>query len=264
MGINSQAIILDGYDKEKAAYLLSLLRPMGVINHQLTRIGQNGDGGYLMINEGLDNNIVYNFGIADEVSWDLALAERGCLIWQYDHTIITTTDTHANFKLHPLGLAAMAGEDMRKTIREALDSNEHSKQRDMLLNIDVEGHEWKVFNNISSCCFENFLQIVVELHLDISYFSNHEMMDYAIAALENVNKTHQVVHVHGNNNGHSYVLNGFLLPSAIEVTFLNRKEHSFEGSHDYYPRIDDFPCNENKSELILGLIGDSWKMNVLW
>src|SRR5208282_1114392 len=56
---------------QMAKKVLSLLRPMDVVDGSLVRKGGRNDGGYVMLNSHTENTIAYSLGIGDDVSWDL-------------------------------------------------------------------------------------------------------------------------------------------------------------------------------------------------
>ncbi len=253
-------IILPCADINQISRFLSALAPMEAVGCNLVRVGHDGDGGYVMINEGLDNAIAYNFGIGAEVSWDNDLLLRGCQIYQYDHTVEKTPCNNINVHFHKKGLSAVGGGDdeMLLSIGEALESNKHSDLSGLILNIDIEGGEWDVLNNIEACKMDSFNQLVVEFH-DIHSLVHPEKLDYMIAALDKVNKTHQVVHVHGNNNGGIGIVNGIALPDVLEVTYLKKNGYSFSECNDFFPRCADKANTPAAEDFVLGTIGRSWK-----
>lgn len=85
------------YLHERGVNLFRLLRPMNVIGKPLVRIGHLNDGGYVMVDSGLSNAIAYSCGIEWDVTWDLEMANRDTLIYQYDHTIECLPQEHQNF-----------------------------------------------------------------------------------------------------------------------------------------------------------------------
>ena len=48
--------------------------------YRLIRIGRKNDGGYIMADD-LRGSVAYSFGISDDPSWDLAMAEHGYSVY---------------------------------------------------------------------------------------------------------------------------------------------------------------------------------------
>ena len=67
--------------------IYQLLRPKDVYGKKKVRIGKEGDGGYVLLNDFENISIAYSFGICNDVSFDLELAEKNIDIFMYDHTI---------------------------------------------------------------------------------------------------------------------------------------------------------------------------------
>lgn len=244
----------------RAEEFLDLLAPMSMKDHSLIRVGPNYDGGYIMVNDKLDNNVVYNFGIGEEVNWDLGLTMRGSTIFQYDHTIEKPPLTNNNMRFFKLGLSPILCDDKKmKTIEELLIENGHENKTDMILNIDIEGGEWDVLSSISPDILSRFYQIIIEYHFLYSIV-NKEIGEKYIRALKNINKSHQVVHVHGNNYGPNAILNNFTyLPTYIEVTYVKKTGINFEICDEIFPRSIDKPNKPGTYDYALGPIGLTWK-----
>ncbi len=79
--------------KALASLLLSVIRPLTPVRFSKIRIGnQPGDGGYVMVADWEDVVGAVSIGIGGDVSWDLAIAERGIDVYQYDHTVASPPD----------------------------------------------------------------------------------------------------------------------------------------------------------------------------
>ncbi len=76
--------------------LLQILKPYNCIGATKIRIGNNNDGGYIMIAPRPEEKIAYSFGISDESPWDLEMATQGLKVYQYDGTIDSPPDKHPN------------------------------------------------------------------------------------------------------------------------------------------------------------------------
>jgi hypothetical protein len=76
-------------DQEQAEIIdfLSYLTPCRSRRFGKIRLGRNGDGGYVLLDDFTGVSAALSFGIARECSWDSAMAQRGIDVYQYDHTV---------------------------------------------------------------------------------------------------------------------------------------------------------------------------------
>lgn len=126
--------------------------------------------------------------------------------------------------------------------------NGHESHRDLILKMDVEGAEWDALMDLESETINQFRQIVFELH---DMYLPHTF-EKICKVLSQLNKTHQCVHVHGNNYGPSKCIGGMVMPHALEVLYVRKEDYKYVPSHHFYPREFDMPCNPNADEMILG------------
>lgn len=227
-----------------------ILKIKELVNHQYIRIGRKYDGGYVMCDDFEQHGIAYSFGINDDVSWDLDMAQRGYEIYQYDHTIDKLPIENAKFHFYRTGLAdSISHEDCVKTLEEILTDNKHTQEENMILKMDVEGAELGCFEITPSEIIAQFDQIVLEMHGQ--FFKEH--IDRFIAIAQKISATHDVIHVHGNNNGLVYFKDHIAYPCAIEVTFVKRIKNRTKNTEKcYLPKPFDYPCNSFVDDLCLG------------
>ncbi|MBU2838317.1 hypothetical protein HF670_01775 [Acidithiobacillus thiooxidans] len=239
-----------------AKSILSTLHPMNQNKGHLVRIGRNNDGGYIMVNDGIDNIIAYSCGISDDTSWDLDMASRGCHIYQYDHTIDNVAVKNNNFHFFRIRISGDAlndATDNASSIADIIRYNGHTENRDMILKMDIEGSEWNALYVTDSHLLSNFSQIVIEFHwlLRIDNCWRKKIID----VLKKINITHQSVHVHANNFGAIGLVGGVVLPETLEVTYLRREGNIFSVCTKCFPTALDTPNNELDPDYFLGPIG---------
>lgn len=233
----------------------SLLRPMDVVDGTMIRVGGDFDGGYIMLDRGLENATAYSFGIGDEVSWDYALAERGTEVYQYDHTIGSFPLAHRNFKSFHCGISPTKSEDKNfKTLEEAIVEHGNHKRRDLILKLDVEGSEWKTIESAPRVILEAFAHIIVEFH-GFTNMSNIANWNRRLKVLKKLNEVHQCIHVHANNWHNPVMIGGVMMPDLIEVTYVRREDHSFKICDRIFPTEIDQPGSPFKSDIFLGALG---------
>ena len=250
--------------------LCALLHLHEVPGLGLVHVGREHDGGYLMLDDfrGEDDGrrIAYSFGISDDVSWDLAMAERGYDVYMYDHTIEACPGSHERFHYHKLGIGARSEpENLLCTLGEILAVNGHEQAEHMILKMDVEGAEWQVLDLLPDSVLQRFDQIVLELHWLVTSMEegkNAEML----RVLSRLGRMHALVHLHGNNNASHLELGEQAIPDVIEVTYVSRRSYQARALRSaVLPSSLDMPNCAALPEIILGswtgdLQGmDEWK-----
>ena len=228
----------DHQSGETAKKVFSLLRPMDVIDGNLIRRGGQNDGGYVMLNSPTENAPAYSLGISDDVAWDLDMAAAGCTVYQYDRSIAALPTTHPNFKWFKLMIGTTTGTDTI-TVADAINRNGHEALNSILLKMDIETAEWDVFQSIDEQILSKFSQMIVELHCVLP--NSRSLIAKIEAVLRKLNQTHQVIHVHANNNGCLGIMGGVVIPDTFEVTYVRRRDHEFTDCKKVFPTTLDAP-----------------------
>lgn len=206
--------------------VVSLLSPMGVSGGQYKRFGRDCDGGYVMLDEISPETIdaAYSFGIADDVSWDEAIAVLGIDVYMYDHTIEQLPKNHSRFHYFKEGVAGRSEESGLRRLGEFVLRNGHGSSQKLILKMDIEGCEWDVLDDASSEEVGKFVQIVIEYH-DLKPDATDDDWSKMISVLNKLNQTHQCIHVHANSFCSINCLGDLVLPSVLEVTYIRRMDH---------------------------------------
>ena len=217
------------------------------------RVGQLNDGGYVMWDDFDGVRVAYSVGIERDVSWDIDMAKRGIQVYQYDHTIDSPPEICSNFHFSKKGLTGIwrSEHPEMETLPRLIAQNGHSRERNMVLKMDIEGSERSVLREIDINTLRQFSQIVIEFHdLCNSKFEND-----LIFGLDKLNATHQLVYVHGNNHRTVAVRGGKVLPDVLETTYLRRDDYQFKSSSQCFPTSLDFPNAKGKADILLGYWG---------
>ena len=88
-----------------ALQTLRMIKPKKVEYFEKARIGNAGDGGYIMLDDFNGIEAAYSLGINDDVSWDLNIARLGIDIFQYDHTIDKLPEENSRFHWFRTGIS---------------------------------------------------------------------------------------------------------------------------------------------------------------
>ena len=234
---------IDLFSAEKYDHIMSLKQMLSCVateNLNMVRIGNKHDGGYVMCEPSMmGGNVAYSFGIANDVSWDMDMAKRGYEVYMYDHTIDGLPENHKKFHFFKKGLSEK-GVDYENlfTLQTLINNNHHLNQENMVLKVDIEGSEYGFLRN-EQYDLRCFSQIVIELH---------NILDFNIAikeAIARLVETHISVHLHANNYGKVYYIDGIPFPDTLEATFVRRDIVR--------------PCKSDTYTLPLGVDSPNWE-----
>ena len=142
--------------------MLTLLTPYD-IDKKKVRVGAKHDGGYILADDLRPDQTILSYGIANEISFDLDMANNGHLIYMFDPTIDALPSEHPNFRFFKEGIAPVTNVDRSLY---SLDDHlmRHNIRRDgLVLKMDVEGIEWNAHENPAGHP-ASFDQIVMEIH----------------------------------------------------------------------------------------------------
>merc|ERR1719375_1883967 len=171
------------------------------------RFGENNDGGYVMCSDGLEKGLVgaYSYGINGFDGWGMAVASRYHIpLNEYDCTNANmpakcsgcTVNFHYECILNNKAAPKYQFKTLTQQFKES--GNANAKDRSLLLKIDVEAAEWKVFAEEPVENMNKFREIVVEYHW-INKQYNHGLYLQAVKKIEQAGFA--VAHLHGNNYG---------------------------------------------------------------
>jgi hypothetical protein len=226
-----------------------LIEPKRCVGHQKIRVGRDFDGGYILIDDFSGADGALSFGIENDASWDLGMAQRGVPVHQFDHTIESPPAAHPLITFHKLRVAA---EDAPGSMRlDTLLAHFLPSAQKAVLKIDIEGDEWPVFANASVETLSKFSQIVCEFH-GFHLLSEPGFYNYVLTVMTKLKMLFEVVHVHGNN-AHPFVsVSNVMLPRLLEMSLANRRHYLFEETDEIFPTALDQPNLPERPDLHLG------------
>ena len=244
-------LILDNVHaaREEIADILGLLTPHRVAGGRKRRIGQGGDGGYVML-DGLPARLIcISAGIAQEVSWDLEMAAGGADVFQYDFSVAAPPVAHDRFHFQPLLVVAQPGMAGTTTLDAMIDAAAaFDPAAGIVLKLDIEGAEWEVLAAADEARLAMAAQIVVELHglTGIVSPTRRRLMGDALRKLAS---THVPIHLHGNNWRAMARVGTMRFPDVLEVTWARRADLPSSPFPYGYPTPLDRPCHPERPEL---------------
>jgi FkbM family methyltransferase len=172
--------------------VLRLLEPKKVVDYKKIRVGSEGGGGYVQIDdlEGISHALA--FGVSGNDSWDLAMAKAGIPVEQFDHAIERAPSSHPLLHFHRKVISVDATAETA-TLSDLV--AEHSKPGapDLILKIDIEGCEWDVFDRATDAVLSRLAQVICEFH-DLSHLTAPAFRARARRVFEKLDKHFAPVH----------------------------------------------------------------------
>jgi hypothetical protein len=214
--------------------LVKLMRPWAMRSTPKVRIGNDYDGGYVLPSTVLTCDAVLSVGVGPDVSFDLALAQRGARVFQFDHTVIGVPEhqKHGNFIFEKKGWGSSSEGDFL-TLEDMLSRLNAVKPQRSLFKFDIEGAEYEVLDACRPEHFEGFSVIACEIH-DLDKLTEPLFFASVRRSLEKLNAHHVPVHLHANNYQSMILVGGIPIPKVLELSFLRK-------DLDHFPNISSDP-----------------------
>jgi hypothetical protein len=230
---------------DSASEVSELMKIFDPINHNFVRLGNNHDGGYVIVDTLKNLDSVLSLGVGSDISFEAALSVHVKRIDLYDHTVAELPVAIKNSNFYRLGI----GEESKNsfvTLAQATDLFDLNDN--ILLKMDIESAEWAVLASTASTILSRFQQIVVEFH-GLLKLSESEFAREIVKALYKLNETHKLVHLHINNYEPIGIVGGVAVPNVLEATYLRISEGDF--IEIPRPRGQDLnrPNNPNKLDV---------------
>lgn len=200
--------------------LITALRPRRMARLEKRRIGHPYDGGYVLPAIAEEADLVVSVGVGHDVSFDHAMAERGAIVLQFDHTVEGPPTAHANFRFYKKGLAAAPGADFL-TFGDILDLMRDLPHQSPLLKFDIEGAEYEAFAAVPPEQLARFPVITCEIH-DLDRLVEPPFFRRVADFVARLTAGHAPVHLHANNYGGLALVQGVPMPKVLELSFLRR------------------------------------------
>lgn len=198
----------------KLKQLQKVLTTYTVPGWELKRWGGTRDGGYILFPEAaLQSDILYTYGIGHSTTFEAEYCEAtGNKSIAFDHTVRRLPHAHENIIFVKEGVAGGK--------RDKMDSymNHHAQHggKSPLLKIDIEGWEYEVLSSIPQELLKQSPVLLLEVH------NLETRLDEFIEMMQKINQDFVLVHLHPNNWGKTFNIEGHEFPDVLELSFINK------------------------------------------
>ena len=191
--------------------------------HLLIRIGSNTDGGYLSPDDLDGIQWCISPGVADNWNFEEELWHKlNIPSYMLDYSVDLPSNLNFVYEFEKKFIGPINC-CHQMTIDNLLEKEQLIGAEDLLLQMDIEGDEYLSLLNTSEKNWGKFRIAIIEFHnldriIEVNFFEK------VIKTLfEKISQTHDIVHLHANNAGGTFKLQGLDFPKIIEITF-HRKD----------------------------------------
>ncbi|HEX9881409.1 MAG TPA: FkbM family methyltransferase [Hyphomicrobium sp.] len=190
---------------------------------ELRRFGPAGDGGYLMPDD-LDGVVAcISPGVSLECGFDEEIASRGIDVVMADASVEGPSSDNPRFHFLRKYLD-ITTTDQTVTMQELChDVPEACGTGDLILQMDIEGAEYRVLAGMSDELLQRFRIMVIEFHYLDQIFQRFSFDNIIKPVFERLLAYHDVVHIHPNNCLSPVRRASVHVPPIMEFTF-HRKD----------------------------------------
>jgi Methyltransferase FkbM domain len=229
--------------------LISALHPVWI---PLIRLGISGDGGYLLPNDLDDIDACFSPGVNNRVSFEEELVRRGIPCHLADAvfdslTLDRLSGTNSSKSSFTPKFVGVLNDEKTITMDDWIDQRAPGDS-DLLLQMDIEGHEWPVLLNVREATLRRFRIIVLETH-DMERIMDKHAFLIISSVFRRLLQYFYVVHIHPNNYGGTVSCGSLEIPRSLELTFYRRDRaaspqfattfpHPLDVKNDPRPEID--------------------------
>ena len=244
----NQGVYLDrSTDNIKLNQFLTAVKPVRT-NHELIRMGGDGDGGYLVPNdlEGID--VCFSPGVSEIANFELDLTKRNikCFLADYSVDAPPIKNTLFDFEKKFLG----AAEDNIFMTLENWVNRKAPDQADLLLQMDIEGAEYAVIFDTPRATLKRFRILVIEFH-GLEALCSKSGFEHLNLCFMKLLKDFDVVHIHPNNCFPPVIYGEFYIPPVLEFTFLRKDRISERQLYSNFPNQLDRTTAINEEDYAL-------------
>ena len=217
--------------------------------HELVKVGSDGDGGYLIPNDLDGIEACFSPGVGNTSDFECELAERNIKCFLADFSVEKPPAESAAFHF----VKKFIGAHNSKThirMDDWISAQNLPGCGDLILQMDIEGDEYEVLLDISANLLTKFRIIVVEFHgLDAIFHPvGNRLIQLVFGRLLS---EFSIVHIHPNNCREPVRCMDFSVPPVMEFTFLRNDRISERSYSMRFPHPLDSPCVKENKDYVL-------------
>jgi hypothetical protein len=220
------------------------------IEQNLIRVGSDGDGGYLLPDDLNEINFLVSPGVSTEIGFDLEMASRGINVLMADASVSGPPVAHERFNFVKKFIDVFE-DDGNTRLDSLIKSRTTTEKTDNILQMDIEGAEYRTLLDLSEETLKTFRIMVIEFHYLDKIFAAFPF-EIIQATFQKLLRHHHVVHIHPNNVLPVKRRKNIEVPPIMEFTFYRKDRATLkQGGKSAFPHTLDRKNIEKHADVIL-------------
>lgn len=226
------------------------LRPIKA-GWELRRIGNRGDGGYLIPDDLLEIAGCISPGVSDLMDFELQLSREFKIpSVLYDASIEIPPHTDKNVKFRKLFVGNVHKPNY-VPLSKTLDDFPNSQDASLILQMDIEGDELLALGQLEEKDLNKFRILVVEFHRLHDWQNQTVFQKLILPLFTKLGENFDIVHLHPNNCDGVFNVGRKTLPRALEITFHHKSRRKKVPSYASIPHPLDYPNSSEAPDIRL-------------
>ena len=191
------------------------------IGNELTRIGGNQDGAYLLPRIISGDEICISPGVGNSVNFEIDLFDKfGVPSVLLDHSVEKPKSLPESFVFIQKSLGS-ADDDHSVSLNTLVST--FAQNRECIVQMDIESAEYLVLSSLDPKTKNQIKLFIIEFH-NIHYWSTRIYFENIVKpAFESLLKDFFVVHAKPNNADSTFSFAGYSFPNTLEITLISRR-----------------------------------------
>jgi hypothetical protein len=217
---------------EDILQLMRKLRPLDC-GMELIRIGNQGDGGYLIPNDLEGIEYCFSPGVGPTCEFENQLADRGIRSFLADYSVDGPPAGRPEFVFDKKFLGCR-DDDVFITLPSWKSAHLPDYSGDLLLQMDIEGAEYEVIPNAPAGLLRQYRIMAIEFHYMQRLFDPF-VFPLIAHCFEKILQDFYVAHIHPNNGSPSVKSGDVDIPHLLEFTFINKRRVKMATPRRHFP-----------------------------
>tara|TARA_B100000787_G_C16114121_1_gene259482 strand:- start:56 stop:844 length:789 start_codon:yes stop_codon:yes gene_type:complete len=190
-------------------------------DHELIRLGDENDGGYLVPNDLKGIKYCFSAGVGELIQFEKdCLKKFNIISYLCDFNKIPKSLSIENFDYCQKKIETFSDSECI-SFDDWIDSKKIEENDEIILKVDIERSEFETLLNISERNLKKIRILIIEFH-NLRDIRNKSFFRITNSLISRLNKFFYLLHMHPNNSSKQVKIHKYEVPDIVEFTYLRK------------------------------------------